>query len=170
MILFSDRVERNVRASTGLRHTLRLIHDLVTVSPVSRGTDLGLALSDFERKNSRRSVAFVISDFLTGRYDAALRSTSRRHDVVPVVIRDRGEMELPDGGLLHVTDPENGRQFTFDSFSSGQRRDYRAMAEAHAKERERLFRRLQLRWIDLWTGEDPLPALRQFLDRRRGTA
>jgi uncharacterized protein (DUF58 family) len=166
LTLFSDRIEHTVRSATGLRHVLRVIRDLLTVNPQGRKTDLSFALTDFHRKNPRRTVLFVLSDFLTAGYESALRIVAARHDVVPIAIRDRREMELPAGGLLRVADPETGGYYMLDASSRRQRQDYARLAESEERQWQRLFRQLHLDWLDLWTGEDPIPALTRFLNKR----
>jgi uncharacterized protein (DUF58 family) len=166
LTLFTSQIEHSTRVAAGLRHALRIIRDLLVARPESRTTDLGNALDQFRRRNKRRSTVFVISDFLNEGYDAALRRLARQHDVIPIVIRDRAEMELPPGGLLQVTDPETGRHFTFDALSRGQRHTYRELVAAEEKYRLQLFLGLHLDSIELWTGDDVLRALRVFLDRR----
>src|SRR5713226_3784936 len=95
LLLFTDRVERFVPPRRGRKHGLRLISEALAFRPGGRGTDVALALRDVTRFLRRRAVVFVVSDFLASDYEAALAVCARRHDVIPVVVSDPVEDELP---------------------------------------------------------------------------
>ncbi|MBK8915851.1 MAG: DUF58 domain-containing protein [Phycisphaerales bacterium] len=166
-LLFSDRVERFIPTRKGSRHVLRLIRELLYHEPQGRGTDVSLALRAAEGVLSRRGVVFVLSDFADGGFSAPLRVLRRRHDVIPVVVEDRLEREIPPVGLLEVVDPETGAQRVIDTRSAALRR---GVARAAAERRERLrseFGRLGIRSIELRTGESFIhPLRRYFADRQ----
>jgi uncharacterized protein (DUF58 family) len=104
----TDRVERVVPPGRGRRHALRVINDLLAFEPAGIGTDLGLALSFIEPMLRRRSVIFLVSDFLTSGYQTALGRLARRHDVIALQLYDPRERELPDLGLATFHDSESG--------------------------------------------------------------
>jgi len=104
----TDRVERVVPPGRGRRHALRVIHDLLAFEPAGTGTDLGLALGFIEPMLRRRSVIFLVSDFLTSGYQTALGRLARRHDVIALQLYDPRERELPDLGLATFHDSESG--------------------------------------------------------------
>lgn len=166
LMLFSDRVEHVVTPRCGTRHVLRVLRDVVAWESADRKTDLGVVLGEFNAAVRRRSVVLIISDFLASGYAAALRATRRRHDVVPIVIRDRREQNLPRCGLLPVMDAESGRWRLIDTFSRRQREEFRQHAARQQQDRDRLFRQLRLDRIELWSGEDVVEPLRRFLMRR----
>src|SRR5439155_3278749 len=111
LLLFTDRVERFVPPRRGRKHGLRLISEALAFRRRGRGTDVALALRDVTRLLRRRAVVFVVSDFLASDYEAALAVCARRHDVIPVVVSDPVEDELPAealSGLWPVADSETG--------------------------------------------------------------
>lgn len=117
VIFFSDRIERVVPLKKGRQHTLRIIHDLMQIKPVGKGTNLNMALQYMDNMISKRSIVFVLSDFLTRGYENSLRIVSRRHDVVGMHISDPAEHKLPDIGLAEVVDPETGERRLLDTSS-----------------------------------------------------
>lgn len=166
-LLFSDRVERFIPTRKGSRHVLRLIRELLYHEPQGRGTDVALALRAAEGVLNRRGVVFVLSDFASPGFSAPLRVLRRRHDVIPIVVEDRLERELPAVGLIEVIDPETGMQRVIDTRSAALRR---GVARAAAERRERLrseFGKLGIRSIELRTGESFVhPLRRYFADRQ----
>jgi uncharacterized protein (DUF58 family) len=166
LLLFTDQVEKIVPPGKGTRHVLRVIRELLHCSPIGRGTNLKRALEHFHKTTHRRSVAFLISDFQDEGYGTALRIASRRHAVIPVVVSDRREFEVPNVGLVRLRDAESGRIVTLDTSGRRQREKYSQLARAGAARREKLFERLGLDSISLETGGDLVAPLRRFFHRR----
>jgi uncharacterized protein (DUF58 family) len=179
LFLFTDRMERWLPPRRGPRHTLRIVRELVAFEPPppSRqrpGTDLEPALLDLSRVMRKKAVVFVISDFLVpargGPQSAehALRLLRGKHDLVPVVVSDRRERELPPVGLVEFFDRERGETQMVDLGSGRVRRRFAAAASADDAARRRLFRRLRVEPIEVQTGDDFVLALtRSFAKRER---
>jgi uncharacterized protein (DUF58 family) len=166
LILFTDRIERFVPPQKGKDRALRVIREMLHIEPERRGTDLGLALDYLHRVSRRRSVAFLVSDFLASGYERALRLARQRHDVIPVCIFDRREADLPALGLIALEDLETGEQVLIDSGSAAVRRRYRERRDAAVAERRRLFRTLGLDGIEVPTDEPYVRPLMRFFRRR----
>src|SRR5438874_3991131 len=126
LIQLTDRVERFVPPRKGTRHVLRLIRDVLFYQPQRRGTSLAEALDYLNRIVHRRVIVFLLSDFLDGGYEKALKRTGRRHDLVAVRIADPREDELPAVGLLELEDAETGERLLLDTNS-------RAVRDAYAQ-------------------------------------
>jgi uncharacterized protein (DUF58 family) len=105
---FTDRLERYVPPRKGRRQVLRVISELLAHDPAARGTDLAASLQALEPLLRRRSVLFLVSDFMTDGWRPALGRLARRHDVIAVHLVDPRERELPDVGLLALEDAETG--------------------------------------------------------------
>ena len=168
LIMFTDTVERFVPPKKGRKHVMRLVTEILGFRPVGRKTRLEAPLEVLSRISRRQSIAFLISDFQapSESYVRPLRIVARRHDLVPVIVRDRLEEELPNVGLVLVEDLETGEPVWVDTSS-------RTVRVAHAERarvgRERLvqfFRRHKLDAIQVETGGDYLPALVQFFQLR----
>ena len=171
LLLFTDRIERYVPPRRGRKHGLRLITETLAFRPSGRGTNLAGALGHLSTAQRRRAVVFVVSDFLADGYEQALAVLSRRHDVVPVVVSDPVEEDLPAlGGLWPMADAETGEMVLVDLSDARTRREYRARAQERAEQREKLFRRLSIETVRVRPGDDyvaPLAALFRARARRR---
>lgn len=124
-LFFSDRVEQMIPARKGRRHVLRIISELLSFVPAGSGTDLTAALTYLESVLRRRSVLFVVSDFMASGYQSALGRLARKHDVIAVQLIDPRERELPDAGLMTFRDPESGAWQYVDTGSSAVRSAFR---------------------------------------------
>ena len=139
LVMFSDRIELAVPPRKGTRHVLRVIRELLSPEWKGHGTRLALALEHLEKVTKRRSVVFVLSDFLDGSAERALRIAARRHDVIAVVLDDPRERELPDVGLVELEESETGERYVLDT---GDPRVRKAFAENAA-----LARVARDRWL-----------------------
>jgi uncharacterized protein (DUF58 family) len=139
---------------------------MLVFQPAGRGTDLGRALEYLHNVCRRRSVTFLISDFLARDYERPLRLVHKRHDLVPICIRDPREMELPNVGLIMLRDLESGEHALVDTGSAAVRRAYRDQRAAAALARERLFRSLGLDLIEVDTRESYMRPLMRFFRLR----
>jgi uncharacterized protein (DUF58 family) len=174
LICFTDRVERVVPPRKGARHVLRIVRDLLAFEPGSRGTDIGSAVEEADRILSRRSVVFVISDWRSpaalpdGRepWEDALRIARMRHDVIPVLVRDRRERELPDVGLAEFEDEETGERIVVDLGSRRVRERFAKLAAAEDALLDDTLRRLSAEAIRVETGGDFVEPLTAFFRRR----
>jgi uncharacterized protein (DUF58 family) len=166
LTLFTDQVEKSVPPRKGTRHVLRLIRELLYCQPIGRGTNLRAGLEHLNRTASRRSVVFLISDFQDTEFERLLRVTRRKHDVIPMVISDPRESELPNVGLLRLRDAESGKMVAIDSSSRRHRQAYEAMMQAKAEARDAMLRKLRLQPIRISTGEDYVEPLQRFFHRR----
>ena len=165
LVTFTDRVERFVPPKKGRKHVLAVLSEILSHRPHGRGTDLGAALDFVGRVGKRRAVVFLISDFLATGYQRALRLVSRKHDLVPVVVTDPFEENLPDLGLVVFEDLETGRTREFDT-SSRARAAFAQRVQETRRERETLCKQLSLDAIDLRTDLPYLPALLRFFRAR----
>jgi uncharacterized protein (DUF58 family) len=167
LIIFTDEVERFVPPKKGKKHVLRVISEILSFSPQSPRTNLAAGLDFLGHIAHHKSVAFLVSDFLSPQtgYERAMRIASRRHDVVPVVVSDPLEEQLPKVGLIDLLDPETGEMVVFDS-SGPEARAFTAEAKRQRAAREALFRRLSLDAIAVSTDRPYLPALTSFFEAR----
>jgi uncharacterized protein (DUF58 family) len=167
LLCFSDRIERTVPAAKGSRHVLRIIREILSIAPAGRGTDIAGAIDEIGRVQKRRAVVFVLSDFLDNApWERAMRLASRRHDVIPVVVEDERERELPAVGFVPVRDLESDRVALLDTLSSGVRRRYAEAALRRKAARTEAFRRMRLEPIEFVTGQDVAEPLQRYFRRR----
>ncbi len=126
LLLFTDRVELLVPPRKGRSHVLRMVRDLLVFQPVGSGTDIRLALDMVHQMLKRRSIVFLVSDFLADpeSYRQAMLVTNRRHDVVAFDLSDPLEYEIADVGLLALEDAENGQLRWVDTGSKEWKREF----------------------------------------------
>jgi uncharacterized protein (DUF58 family) len=170
LLLFTDDVELFVPPKKGRRHVLRLIRELYTAEPDSRDTDIGEALRYLSHIVRRRSILIMISDFLDDDYDTRLRAVARRHDTVAVELVDPRETELPDVGLVDLTDAETGETVTIDAGDPAARQAFREQAEARRERTAAQFRRSGVGHVRIGTGPDFIEPLIAFFRRRNRRA
>ncbi|MDA0207138.1 MAG: DUF58 domain-containing protein [Acidobacteria bacterium] len=166
LIAFTDRVEKFIPPKKGSTHVMRLVTDLLQFKPQGKGTNLTAALEYAGRITHRKSIIFIVSDFLDSCYDKPLKVLSRRHDVVAVSVNDPHEAELPNVGLIELTDAETGQRRIFDSSAPSVRKRFKALAMERNKSLESSFRQLSIDQIRVTAGEDYLLDLISFFRRR----
>ncbi|NND28139.1 MAG: DUF58 domain-containing protein [Myxococcales bacterium] len=169
LILFTDRIERFVPPKKGRSHVMRVVTEILNANPDGEGTDLSVALDLLGGIGKRRTVAFVISDFIADQYEKALKVVSAKHDVIPIRVVDPREDELADVGLALVEDLETGELVEVDTSNAKVRSEYAREAQRQRAAREHLFRRLQLDHVTVSTERDfvrPLTELFRLRQRR----
>src|SRR6516162_10101290 len=144
LLQFTDRVERFVPPRKGVRHVLRLIRDVLFFQPRRRGTSLREGLDYLNRVLHRRSIVFLMSDFLDKGFEGAFKRTGRRHDLIAVHVGDPREEELPNVGLLEVEDAETGKRRLLDTGSRAVRAAYAERGRARRQALRQLARSAQI--------------------------
>ena len=167
LIVFTSQVELFVPAKKGKKHVLRVIKEIQGFVPASKSTDIPNGLDYLVRVAKRRSVAFLVSDFLAEGWEKPLQIAHRRHDLVPVVIVDPMEESLPKVGLIQFEDAETGEILEFDS-SGPEAELFRRHAESLRSIRERSLKRLKIDFVNVRTDEPYVdPLIRFFRARER---
>lgn len=167
LVLFSDRIERFVPPKKGRGHVMRVVTEILNAQPKGEGTNLGVALDVLGSLSKRRSVAFLVSDFIDEGYEKPLRVASRRHDLIPVQVVDRREESLPDVGLALVEDLETGELVEVDTSDPRVRRAFARQVHLQKAKREQLFRRLRIDHVEVRTDEDYVRPLTELFRRRQ---
>ena len=166
LIIFSDRIEKFVPPRKGRRHVLRVLRELFYFEPQGHGTDVAGALKYLARVVRRRSVVFVVSDFLATGYRTALAVASRRHDTVVIRMSDPREHRLPAVGYVELEDAETGEHLTVNVSD----RTFRLAFERDVSEtlatREREFREMGVDLIEITTDRPYTDRLMRFFKQR----
>jgi uncharacterized protein (DUF58 family) len=168
LYIVTDKVERYVPPKKGRRHVLRVIGEILAFEPQSRGTDLAKGLDFLCKVARRRSVVFLVSDFLgsdPADWERAMRITRQRHELVPVVVGDPMEQALPDVGLMLLEDLETGDVVEVDT-SSRARHEFAKKAAAAAEVRDAALRRINLDVVEVATNQPYVDALIAFFRAR----
>lgn len=168
LLIFTDRVELYIPPRKGRRHVLRLIRELLAFEPAGNGTDIKLALDTINQILKRRSILFLVSDFMDDaeRYAKPLFMANRKHDVIAVDLHDPLESNIADVGLLALEDAESGELVWLDTGDPAWRQLFaRHTGQAEAARRKALANagvdRVQIR-----TDQDYAKALTLFFQKR----
>jgi len=166
LIVFTDRIEKFVPPRKGLSHVLRVIREALYMKPEGKGTDISMALEYLNRVTRRRTISFVISDFFDKDFKQQLSVSNKRHDCVAVTITDPREIDLPDIGIMQLSDSETGENFVCDTGSARFRTQYQKDARERIRIREKLLRSINVDNIDIRTDAAYEKALVKFFKAR----
>jgi uncharacterized protein (DUF58 family) len=169
-LLYGDEVEMVIPARSGRRQVLQILHMIVSrPRPAqSNATNLGDFLRSALRIMQKRSMVFLLSDFISAPgWGKPLGQLAQRHEVVAVRLYDPLEMKLPDLGLLTLRDAETGEQLFVDTHDRIFRKRFAAAAEAREKEVRAAFGAAGVDVLELSTRDDLLEAFVRFTDLRK---
>jgi uncharacterized protein (DUF58 family) len=168
LLIFTDQVELFIPPRKGRKHVLRLIRELLAFEPQSEGTDIKMALDKVNQILKRRSIIFLVSDFMADpeSYRRQLSVTNRRHDLIAVDLNDPLDSEIADVGLLAVEDPESGAIEWIDTGSKKWQEAFHTRMTALETEKTRIFRQASVDRIDIQTDEEYSTALTRFFQDR----
>ena len=124
LILFSDNVELYIPPKKGKSHVLRIIRELLEFKSGSKKTDINIPLKFVSNILKNRSIAFIISDFISKDYSNSLKIFSSKHDVTGIRIYDKTEEIIPNLGVIDITDNETGAKLTVNTGSKNVRKKY----------------------------------------------
>lgn len=166
LIIFTDRMEKFIPPKKGKKHVLRVIMEVLNFKPQGRRTDIAVGLTYLEKITKRKSVAFLLSDFIADGYEKALSIVSSKHDLIPIVVSDPAEEMLPNVGLAYLEDPESGEMILVDTSSPRVRKQFAEQSKKDRFQRESLFRRLKLDFINIATDRPYITALVNYFKIR----
>lgn len=166
LVLSTDVVEKLVPPKKGGKHVMRVIREIMGFQPEYSGTNLKLALQTLVKVAKRRSVAFVISDFFDDGFERALALASAKHDVIPVMLVDPRDEELPNVGVAAFEDLETGEEILVDTADPSVREHYRQSMKSIRDSREKLFRKLAIDRVIVRTDESFVKPIRDLFAKR----
>ncbi len=170
-LFYGTRVDTVIPARSGRRQVLHLLHRMLTrpaLARASTGTNLAELLQTAHRVAPRRSLVFVVSDFIsTPGWAEPLAHLAQRHDVIAVRLYDPMEMEMPDLGALVVQDVETGEQVFVDTHDRGFRKRFAAAAERREAGLRAAFKVAGIDALELATDDDLVDSILRFADLRK---
>jgi len=171
LIAFTDRIETFLRPRKGKDHVLRVIREVLYFRPEGRTTDIAMALQHMHRTITKRSVVFVISDFLGPDFARPLRVAARKHDLIALTVTDPREEDLPEVGLLELEDAETGDRVLVDAADARTRQAFHRWGVERRLQRQALFRSVGVDALELRTDRPyDVPLVRFFHQRARRMA
>lgn len=166
LILFTDRIEKFVPPRKGRTHVLRIIREVLSFEPEGKGTNIKAALEYMNNAIKKRSIVFLISDFMDNGYEKILRTVGRKHDFIGVVLTDEKENLIPKVGLIKLQDAETGQERYIDTSDEAfQKWFVRSRLENYEKRRS-LFIKSRLDSINIQTNQSYIKPLIEFFRLR----
>jgi len=166
LILFTDKIERFVPPRKGRTHVLRIISEVLSFEPSGKSTGLKQALEYMNNAIKKRSIAFLLSDFIDEGFEKILRIVGRKHDLIGIVIKDEKEDNIPRVGIVKFMDAETGEQRYIDTSDVKFQKWYRMLIEERKKKMKNLFITSRLDSIEIQTGQNYITPLVQFFRMR----
>ena len=166
LIIFSDQIEKFIPPKKGANHVWRVIKELLGHKPVSGKTDIALALNYLNRVIRKKSVVFLISDFIADGYEKPLKITGKKHDLVSICITDPRELELPKTGLVELQDAESGEKILIDCSDKNFRKNYKKFSTDRLKKTFDIFKSGGVNYIDIRTDVAYVDPLIKFFKMR----
>jgi uncharacterized protein (DUF58 family) len=166
LMMFSDEIETLIPPQKGRKHVLRVISEILDFEPERRGTDIPNALERLAQVADSRSVVFLVSDFLDPDFEDSLNLVHQRHEIIPLVLSDPLERELPEMGMVFYEDPETGEVVEADTTSPDVRERYKEIQKQKREQREEIFRKHGIQSLEISTAEDHIEPLIAYFQRR----
>jgi uncharacterized protein (DUF58 family) len=168
LMIFTDKIELYIPPRKGRRHVLRLIRDLLAFEPESDGTDIKLALDSINQILKRRSIVFLVSDFLEKPeiYKKALIMTNRKHDVIAVDLHDPLETDIANVGLLALEDAESNEVVWVDTSDPTWRDTFAQQSDRFREAKKKVLAGAGVDQVTINTDQDYVKALTLFFQKR----
>ena len=166
LILFTDKIEKFVPPRKGRKHVLRIIREVLSFEPEGKSTNIKSALEYMNNAIKKRSIVFLLSDFMDTGYEKILRIVGKRHDLIGIVLNDKREDEIPEMGLVKFVDAETGNERWIDTGDKRTKYLFTQMRERNKASRKSLFISSRLDSIEIQTGENYIKPLVQFFRLR----
>lgn len=166
LIVFTDQVEMFIPPAKGTTHVLRLIRELLGFKPKQAKTSISAGIDYMGRIITKRSVVFLISDFLEEGYEKQLRVLGKKHDLIAMSITDPREIKLPNVGLIELEDAETGELILIDTGSKDVRKNYENLGAARHGSLKEMFRSMDIDQIEIFTNRDYVVDLVKFFKTR----
>ncbi len=168
LLIFTDQIELFIPPRKGRKHVLRLIRELLAFEPQGKGTDIKLALDRVNQMLKRRSIVFLVSDFLADpdSYRKELTITNKRHDVIAVDLHDPLETAIGGVGMLALEDPETGDIVWADTNSRKWQAAYQQRMDDLEAQKHRVLTQANVDHIAIGTDDEYTAPLTQFFQQR----
>ena len=166
LMIFSDRIEKFIPPRKGKQHVLRVIREILYFKPEESRTNLSVALEYLSRVIKRKSIVFLISDFLTEDYEKALQVANKKHDIIAIDIIDPREVEMPSVGLLELEDAETGETVMVDTSNPAIRGSFYSQSKEERDTRETFFKSIGVDNININTDRSYVEPITKFFRMR----
>jgi uncharacterized protein (DUF58 family) len=166
LIIFSDKIEKFIPPRKGKQHVLRVIREILFFKPEESRTDLNVSLEYLTRVIKRKSIVFLISDFLTENYEKSLQVVNKKHDIIAINIIDPREVEMPSIGFVELEDAESGETIIVDTTNPAIRGSFYSQSKEERDNREKFFKSIGVDNITIKTDQSYVEPITKFFRMR----
>ena len=166
LILFSDEVELYIPPSKGKTHVLRIIRGLIEFKPKSKKTDISEALQFLIGVIKKKSIAFILSDFISENYEKTLKICAKKHDLTGIRIFDKMEESIPNMGIISMFDQETEEVKMIDTSSHSLRKKYELFNKVNSKRFNQVFSKHGAGTLNCRTDESYVKKLLSYFKTR----
>lgn len=166
VIFFSSIIEEFIPPKKGKTHILRIIRQVLSFNAENKNTDLSQALEYFNGVIKKRSICFIISDFISPNFERPLKIVAKKHDVIAIKINDKREETLPNIGIIPIQDSESNKILHVDSSSKRVRDTFFKNQKTKKEYLEKLFPKSGVDMINILTGTDYVKPMINFFKSR----
>ncbi len=166
LLMFTDRVERFIPPKKGKSHVLRILREILVFKPKQRKTDLNEALNYLNRVLNRKAIVFLASDFIDEGFEKPLAIAARKHDLIPIVVTDPREENMPSMGLVELEDAETGEIILVDTSDFFLQKEFTERVSESDVKRKKTFSSVGLDAIEVYTDKPYIEALERFFNKR----
>lgn len=164
---YSDKNEKFMAPAAGKKHGFKAISELFKLEPENKGTDIKGALLFLSQVVKRRSLVFVLSDFIDNGFEDFLKATANKHDLVVIQINDKQELKLPSMGIIPIFDPERNRTTWVNTSSKSFKQLLLEETENKGNRLKKLCKQWSADYISIQAGEDFVPTLIKLFNTRK---
>ena len=163
---FTNKVEKFIYPRKGRKHVLKMIREMIYFKPENKRTDLKNTLDYMSKVIKKRSIIFIVSDFISEDFSKPLKLLKNKHDIIAINMYDIREVQLPDVGYIELEDEETGEQILVDTSDSEFRAEYAKLADERTKELHQFMKKMKIDMIGIRSGEQFDVSLRKFFIQR----
>jgi len=168
LLIFTNKIELYIPPKKGKTHLLRLIREILSFSPEGKGTSLNKGLSYLNKILKKKSIVFLISDFIDSGFNKPLKIASKKHDLISINISDIREVKIPQNGLFLLKDLETEKDFYIDFSSHSDREDFAKIFLKNDSELKETLKKYKVDIIEISSEDDyEKPLFNFFLKRKK---
>lgn len=166
LVIFTDAIEAYIPPKQGKKHMFTILSGMVNHQPASNQTDLRQLCQTLMNALKRRSVIFILSDFICDNYESDFRRLAQKHDVIPIIIQDPIETAMPAAGVVVLKDTETGEEVICDTKSSVFQSTILSVLGSRKLKRDRMFTSVGVKPINLSTEDDFIVPMQHYFKSR----
>lgn len=167
MIMYSSLLEKYLPPRKGRNRALEMLRDILYLEPKDKRTNLAGAFRYADLMLKKRSVIFVLSDFLDKDFQDSLKMLARKHDVIALQVLDKAELSLPKAGVLNCYDPETGLDLYVNTSDPALRELYEKQAHLQQQKLKEELAKAKVDHLLFTAADDVTATLRDFFERRK---